>query len=211
MPPLSSEPTVRTIFVNTLRKLTDVGLQGPLAFNLLGDLTTNLDPITTGEDEEEEAVRFALWKLLGALLSFVLSTCFHSEIILIFQLTTPLWLIILSRAASKWIELYPSTEQATLPKSPTHPSNHSINGAPSSDADMDSAQSMTLRLLTDLLTDPFRRFPVLWTSALQEDVAMWGRLLETTVNRAVAKGMNPNIVVVEDLAAGLTDVDMVDM
>jgi hypothetical protein len=76
---------------------------------------------------------------------------------------------------------------------------------------MDSAHSMTLRLLTDLLTDPFRRFPVLWTSATAEHVATWGTLLETTVSRAVAKGMNPNIVVVEDLAAGLTDVDMVDM
>ena len=70
---------------------------------------------------------------------------------------------------------------------------------------------MTLRLLTDLLTDPFRRFPVLWTSASAEHVATWGTLLETTVKRAVSKGMNPNIVVVEDLAAGLTDVDMVDM
>lgn len=70
---------------------------------------------------------------------------------------------------------------------------------------------MTLRLLTDLLTDPFRRFPVLWTSASPTNVATWGSLLETTISRAVAKGMNPNIVVVEDLAAGLTDVDMVDM
>jgi hypothetical protein len=57
---------IRKAFVATLQQLVDAGLQGPLAFNLLGDLTSNLDKLAPGEDDEEEAVRFALWKMMGS-------------------------------------------------------------------------------------------------------------------------------------------------
>lgn len=203
LPPLGAEPAIRTAFVATLQKLVDAGLQGPLAFNLLGDLTSNLDKLAPGEDDEEEAVRFALWKMMGALVVSALRGCSSTDARAI---------LCSHPAAEKWIELYPSTATASLNvRAETNGHGGGGGGVPSSDADMDSAHSMTLRLLTDLLTDPFRRFPVLWTSASSENVATWGALLQTTVSRAVAKGMNPNIVVVEDLAAGLTDVDMVDM
>jgi hypothetical protein len=57
---------IRKAFVAILQRLVDAGLQGPLAFNLLGDLTSNIDKLAPGEDDEEEAVRFALWKMMGS-------------------------------------------------------------------------------------------------------------------------------------------------
>lgn len=70
---------IRKAFVATLQRLVDAGLQGPLAFNLLGDLTSNLDKLAPGDDEEEEAVRFALWKMMGAYGLFDLILPSHAD------------------------------------------------------------------------------------------------------------------------------------
>lgn len=54
----------REAFISLLTKLVEVGVSGPLAFNLLGDLTTNLDGLANEDDEE--AFRLDLWQLACA-------------------------------------------------------------------------------------------------------------------------------------------------
>jgi hypothetical protein len=77
---------------------------------------------------------------------------------------------------------------------------------------MDSIRppSMTLTLLTNLLTDPFRRFPSTWERASEEQLDIWRGLLETTIERSRVKQIDPNISVVESLAAGLADAEMTE-
>jgi hypothetical protein len=109
-----------------------------------------------------------------------------------------LWRVI----ARKWTELWPKT-------------------APTSQEDDEDAEredqstplknpSMTLGLLANLLTNPFRSCPGSWAVASDSDVKIWQDLLETTCARARVKAYDPNIAVVESLAAGLTDAEVAE-
>ncbi|CED83792.1 Armadillo-type fold [Phaffia rhodozyma] len=108
-----------------------------------------------------------------------------------------LWRLFVSR----WNALWP---EEPIDSTLTVIQDQSIN----SDEDCNGAQSMTLGLLNDLLTSPFHRFPQAWSNASKEDIDIWISLLNTSTSRAIAKGMNPNIAVVEHQAAGLNDADM---
>lgn len=63
LPSFGDSSLAQEAFTSILSKLVDVGVSGALAFNLLGDLTTNLDGLANGEDEE--AVRMDLWQIVG--------------------------------------------------------------------------------------------------------------------------------------------------
>lgn len=112
-------------------------------------------------------------------------------------------------SASKWTSLYPKQDMTdSVPCSQLlEPEDQTLQ---SFSIGAIRPPSMTLTLLTDLLTDPFRRFPSTWEKATEDQLDIWRSLLETTIDRSRVKQIDPNISVVESLAAGLADAEVAE-
>lgn len=193
IPSAEDDSSARLAFAGLLEKLVDVGVQGELGLKLLGDLTTNLENLAT--DEGNDHLRLDLWRIVSEYSSLPRTASPEA------YLTD-----LIASLARRWTLHWPKEADP----SDVEMEEEDDLAPDASPAASFIPKSTTLDLLTDLLTDPFRRFPSAWATASAENVAVWRDLLETTIGRCKAKKMSGNIVVVESISASLTDFEVAE-